>query len=98
LRFNRAGSNTLGEPCASAVQIATDNWRQHPFLIREHFGYEGYSFGMETKVFGEPELSDGTVAALGKNQGVRKMQTAERKAVVGSPDLGSLQATLSGLS
>ena len=53
---------------------------------------------METKVFREPELSDGTVAALGKNEGVRKMQTAERKAVVGSPDLGRLQATLSGLS
>jgi len=53
---------------------------------------------METKVFGEPELSDGTLAALGKNEGVRNMQTAERKAVVGSPDLGSLQATLSGLS
>jgi len=70
--------------------------------IRSSFGnisdYEGCSFGMETKVFGEPELSDGTATALGKNQGVRKMQTAERKAVVGSPDLGSLQATLSGLS
>jgi hypothetical protein len=30
------------------------------------------------------------LARLGKNEGVRKMLTAERKAVVGSPDLGSL--------
>jgi IS1 family transposase len=72
------------------VQIATDNLRAYPFLIRTHFGYEGYSYGMETKIFGERELSDGTLAALGKNEGVRKMKTAERKAIVGSPDLGSL--------
>jgi hypothetical protein len=50
----------------------------------------GYSYGMETKVFGEPELPDGTLARLGRNEGVRRMKTAERKAVVGSPDLGSL--------
>ena len=35
-------------------------------------------------------LSDGTLARLGRNEGVRKMQTAERAAVVGSPDLESL--------
>ena len=35
-------------------------------------------------------LLDGTLARLGRNEGVRKMVTAERKAVVGSPDLGSL--------
>ena len=35
-------------------------------------------------------LPDGTLARLGKNEGVRKMLTAERKAVVGSPDLESL--------
>jgi hypothetical protein len=45
---------------------------------------------METKVFGEPEMLDGTLARLGKNEGVRKMLTAERKAVIGSPHLGSL--------
>src|SRR6266852_9767086 len=39
---------------------------------------------------GEPELSDGTLSRLGKNEGVRKMKTAEREAVIGSPDLGSL--------
>src|SRR5437763_8737968 len=45
---------------------------------------------METKVFGEPQLLDGTLARLGRNEGGRKMLTAERKAVIGSPDLGSL--------
>jgi len=44
----------------------------------------------ETKIFGEPMLTDGTLARLGRNEGVRKMQTAERKSVVGSPDLESL--------
>ncbi len=72
------------------VQIATDNFKQYPWHIREAFGYEGFSYGMETKVFGEPEMLDGTLARLGKNEGVRKMMTAERKALVGSPDLGSL--------
>ena len=72
------------------VQIATDNHRPYAFHIRQHFGYEGYSYGQETKIFGEPEMPDGTLARLGKNEGVRKMMTAERKAIVGSPDLGSL--------
>lgn len=72
------------------VQIATDNFLQYPWHIRNAFGYEGYSYGTETKIFGEPELLDGTLARLGKNEGVRKMRTAQREAVVGSPDLGSL--------
>jgi len=72
------------------VQIATDNHRPYAFHIRQHFGYEGYAYGTETKVFGEPMLADGTLARLGRNEGVRKMQTAERAAVVGSPDLESL--------
>ena len=72
------------------VQIATDNLPAYPFHIRTHFGYEGYSYGTETKVFGEPMLSDGTLARLGRNEGVRKMVTAEREAVVGSPDLETL--------
>ena len=38
----------------------------------------------------QPQLPDGTLVRLGRNEGVRKMQTAEREAVVGSPDLGSL--------
>jgi len=73
-----------------AVQIATDNHRPYAFHIRGAFGYEGYSYGQETKVFGEPMLSDGTLAQLGRNEGVRRLKTAERKAVVGSPDLESL--------
>jgi len=72
------------------VQIATDNHRPYAFHIRQHFGYEGYSYGTETKIFGEPKLSDGTLARLGRNEGVRKMETAERAAVIRSPDLESL--------
>jgi hypothetical protein len=72
------------------VQIATDDLPAYPFHIRQHFGYEGYSYGMETKIFGEPQLPDGTLARLGRNEGVRKMVAAERKGVVGSPDLESL--------
>lgn len=75
------------------VQIATDNYPPYEGLIREEFSYEGYSYGTETKVFGEPELLDGTLARFGKNEGVRKMLTAERKAVVGSPDLGSIKTS-----
>jgi IS1 family transposase len=78
------------ERVAGPVQIATDNYPLYPGLIREHFGYEGYSYGTETKIFGEPMLPDGTLARLGKNEGVRKMLTAEREAVVGSPDLETL--------
>jgi len=72
------------------VRIATDNLRAYAFHIRQHFGYEGYSYGTETKVFGEPRLPNGTLARLGRNEGVRRMQTAERAAVIGSPDLESL--------
>ena len=55
-----AGSNLKGQLSA------------YPFLIREHFGYEGFSFGTETKIFGEPEMLDGTLARLGRNEGVRR--------------------------
>jgi len=78
------------ERVSGPVQIATDNLPSYPFHIRQHFGYEGYSFGTETKIFGEPQLLDGTLARFGRNEGVRKMVTAERKAVVGSPDLETL--------
>src|SRR5204863_9006458 len=64
--------------------------RSYAFDLPQHFGYEGYAYGTETKVFGEPMLADGTLARLGRNEGARKMQTAERAAVVGSPDLESL--------
>jgi IS1 family transposase len=72
------------------VQIATDNLRAYPFHIRQHFGYEGFSYGTETKVFGEPIMLDGTLAQVGRNEGVRKMVTAEREVVIGSPDLDTL--------
>jgi hypothetical protein len=72
------------------VQIATDNHRAYAFHIRQHFGYEGFNYGTETKIFGDRLLSDGTLARLGRNEGVRRMQTAERSAVLGSPDLESL--------
>ena len=78
---------------AARCRAAADRNRPIARLCRSHsraFGYEGYSYGTETKIFGEPHLPDGTLARLGHNEGVRKMQTAERKAVVGSPDLESL--------
>jgi IS1 family transposase len=80
----------VSERVKRPVQIATDNLRAYPFHIRTHFGYEGIDYGTETKIFGEPELLDGTLARLGKNEGVRKMVTAEREAVIGSPDLETL--------
>ena len=72
------------------MQIATDNLPAYPFHIRQHFGYEGISYGTETKIFGAPELLDGTLARYGRNEGVRKLVTAERKEVIGSPNLKSL--------
>lgn len=72
------------------VQIATDQLPAYAGHIKTHFGYVGYSYGTETKIFGEPHLPDGTLARFGHNEGVRKMETVERKAVVGSPDLESL--------
>jgi IS1 family transposase len=72
------------------VQIATDNLRAYPFHVRSAFGYDGCSYGTETKIFGTPELLDGTVARIGRNEGVRKLKAAERKAVIGSPNLQTL--------
>ena len=90
MHTGRAFVEDVRDRVKGAVQIATDNFRQYPFHIRAAFGYEGYSYGTETKIFGEAELLGGTLARLGKNEGVRKMKTAEREAVIGSPDLGSL--------
>jgi len=69
---------------SASVEVERDDWKE------TNPRSSGYSYGTETKVFGEPKLSDGTLASLGRNEGVRKMQTAERAAVVGSPDLESL--------
>jgi IS1 family transposase len=78
------------ERVAGPVQIATDNNISYAGHIRGAFGYEGYSYGTETKVFGEPMMPDETLARFGRNEGVRKMETVDRKAVIGSPDLGSV--------
>lgn len=72
------------------VQIATDNNVAYVRHIKSEFGYVGYSYGTETKIFGEPRFSDGTLARWGHNEGVRKLVTTERKAVIGSPDLQML--------
>ena len=78
------------ERISGPVQIATDNNISYAGHIRAEFGYEGFSYGTETKVFGEPMMPDGTLGRFGRNEGVRKMETVERKAVIGSPDLGSV--------
>lgn len=85
-RFVKDVSERVRKP----VQIATDQLPGYAWHIKQHFGYEGFTYGTETKIFGEPMLADGTLAAFSGRDGVRKMQTAERKAVVGSPDLESL--------
>lgn len=72
------------------VQIATDNNVAYVRHIKSEFGYEGFSFGTETKIFGEPRFADGTLARWGHNEGVRKLVTTERKAIIGSPDLQTL--------
>jgi hypothetical protein len=80
----------VSERVNGPVQNATDNLPTYPFHIRQHFGYEGYSYGTETKIFVKSRLFDGTLARIGRNEGVRKTQTAERKAAVSSPDLENL--------
>src|SRR5205085_4663199 len=86
----RAFVYDVRERVAGPVQIATDNNISYAGHIRGAFGYEGFSYGTETKVFGEPMMPDGTLARFGRNEGVRKMETVDRKAVIGSPDLGSV--------
>jgi IS1 family transposase len=86
----RAFVYDVRERVSGPVQIATDNNISYAGHIRGAFGYEGFSYGTETKVFGEPMMPDGTLARFGRNEGVRKMETVERKAVIGSPDLGSV--------
>jgi IS1 family transposase len=52
------------------VQIATDNFAQYPFHVRGAFGYEGYSYGTETKVFGEPQNWPRTEAEDRRKHGI----------------------------
>lgn len=73
------------------VQIATDNHRSYARAIRASFGYEGYSYGTETKVFGEPDARWNPAEwAKQRKNGVAKVAKATREAVYGSPGLGSL--------
>jgi IS1 family transposase len=72
------------------VQIATDNLGHYPYAIRLAFGYEGYSYGTETKIFGEPEGWQPSEEGRTKKNGVPQIASATRKAIIGSPDLGSL--------
>jgi IS1 family transposase len=67
------------------VQIATDKSRSYACNIRGAFGYEGYSYGTETKIFGEPEVLDSV-----RKNGIPPIVTSERQAVVGSPNLGTI--------
>jgi IS1 family transposase len=79
----------VSERVRGPVQIATDNLPAYPFHIRTHFGYEGFSYGTETKIFGDSRARDEMLVRLGRS-GVDKIVTAERKAVIGSPDLDRL--------
>jgi IS1 family transposase len=73
-------------------QIATDNHRSYAGHIRAYFGYEQkeFSYGTETKVFGEPNNWNPTEWQQRRKNGVPKVATATREAVHGSPDLGTL--------
>lgn len=71
-----------------AVQIATDNNRSYERAIRYHFGFEGVSYGTETKIFGEPNSL--TEWQQRRKNGVPRVAQATRKAVFGSPCLGTI--------
>ena len=60
-------SNRVNGP----VQIATDNLPAYAFHIWQHFGYEGYYYDTETKIFGEPRLLNGILSRIGHNDGRR---------------------------
>ena len=72
------------------VQIATDQHRSYAKHIRAFFGYEGYSYGTETKIFGEPGRFNPDGWPESRKNGIPPIVTSEREAVIGSPDLGSL--------
>ncbi len=60
------------------VQIATDNFPQYEFHIRGAFGYEGYSYGTETKVFGEPGSWPRTAAEDRRKHGIPQILLRRR--------------------
>ena len=66
-------------------------------LIRFIFGNSLVTKDIPTaqnKIFGEPQLPDGTLARLGRNEGVRKMVAAERKGLGYSKDLATHTAAV----
>ena len=71
------------------AQIATDNFPQYPFLIRGEFGGTDYTYGTEAKIFNDTPRAL-LLTRQDRKNGVPKIAKAERKAVVGSPDLNTL--------
>lgn len=70
------------------VQIATDNHRSYARHIRAFFGFEGTSYGTETKIFGEPDSL--TEWQKRRKNGVPRVAKATREAVFGLPCLGTI--------
>lgn len=99
-RRDMASGNVFVADVASRVsgpvQIATDNHAPYPRMIRAAFGYEGYSHGTETKIFGEPAKPFMTPTdwyikqRIEARKPVSRVAKSKREAVSGSPDLGSL--------
>lgn len=72
-RKNTTGSQFVDDVASRVsgpVQIATDNNRSYACNIRGSFGYEGFSYGTETKVFGEPNGWPFTEAQISRKNGV----------------------------
>lgn len=65
------------------VQITTDNHRSYAKHIRAFFGFEGVSYGTETKIFGEPDSL--TEWQKRRKNGVPRVAKATREVVFGSP-------------
>ena len=57
--------------------------------IRMHFGYEGYSYGTKTKIFGEPNDCNPAEHARRQKNGVPRVAKAKLEPVYGSPNLGT---------
>lgn len=88
-RRNATGSvfvNDVASRVKGRVQIATDKNRSYLMNLREAFGYEGYDYGTDTKIFGEPDAISDSV----RKNGIPPIVTVDRKAVHGSPDLGTV--------
>ncbi len=80
----------LSKRVVGPVQIATDQHRSYERHIKAFFNYDGYSYGTETKIFGEPYSFNPDKWNDQRKNGIAPVVTADREAVVGSPDLGSL--------